>query len=126
MTRCSVRGMNAKVVMAALGLWLGSASVCSGQSARYAEQLADAIKLAENSRSHPYGVMVRGVRLSESAARQRCLAIIIQRWQSWDGRGDFIVWLGERYAPSRVRCANDPARLNRNWVRNVRSLIGRR
>ena len=118
--------MNPLIMRAALALWVGAASVCSGQSARYVERLADAIRLAENSHTHPYGVMVRGVRLSEGAARQRCLAIIMQRWQSWDGRGDFIVWLGERYAPSRVRCANDPARLNRNWVRNVRALIGRR
>lgn len=115
--------MKPLMIGAALALWVGAASVCSGQSARYAERLADAIRMAENSHTHPYGVMVRGVRLSEGAARQRCLAIIMQRWQSWDGRGDFVQWLARRYAP--LSCANDPAGLNRNWVRNVRALLRR-
>ncbi len=45
-------------------------------------------------------------------------ATIVKNRQRWDGKGDFIEFLGSRYAPIGVK--NDPKGLNKNWVRNVR------
>lgn len=76
--------------------------------------IADAIKKAENSSTHPYGILVKYKHVS---ARQACLNTIAHARKDWDGKGDFIAFLGKRYAP--VGAANDPKGLNKNWVRNV-------
>jgi hypothetical protein len=41
-----------------------------------------------------------------------------ERWQAAGSPGDFIDFLGARYAP--VGAANDPNGLNRHWTKNVR------
>ena len=78
------------------------------------EVLADAIYKAENSKSHPYGILAH---YNRTTPRQACLNTINHALRDWDGRGDFITFLGSRYCP--VGAKNDPTGLNKNWVRNV-------
>ena len=100
-----------------------SVSASASVSEVYASRLADAIRLAENSRVHPYGVMSRH-RLSEGEARRWCLNTIRHHYECWERggrRGDFVSALARVYAP--LGAANDPHGLNRNWVRNVSKLV---
>ena len=81
-----------------------------------ASRLVDAIGRAENSQTHPYGVMIRC-----RNPRQVCLNTVLNsesRWLAAGKPGDFVEWLAKTYAPVGVK--NDPQRLNRNWARNVR------
>jgi hypothetical protein len=39
------------------------------------------------------------------------------RWEKAGKPGDFITFLGKRYAPKGVK--NDPDKLNKNWIKNV-------
>ena len=84
------------------------------------ERLANAIDKAENSRSHPYGIMAH---YKTTTPRQACINTINHALRDWNGKGDFISFLGDRYAPLNV--ANDPAGLNRNWKSNVRKFYAR-
>jgi hypothetical protein len=82
------------------------------------ERLADAIKSAENSKTHPYGILKPYCsEKSESQCRKGCIQTIQKRLRLWDGSGDFITYLQKSYAPLNVK--NDPAGLNRNWIKNV-------
>lgn len=40
-----------------------------------------------------------------------------QRWEKEGRPGDFITYLGKRYAP--IGASNDPRNLNKNWIKNV-------
>lgn len=79
------------------------------------DALANAIYRAENSRTHPYGVMVK---YKHTTPRQACINSINHRLRDWDGKGEFIAYLGSFYAP--IGVSNDPSGLNRNWVKNVK------
>lgn len=88
------------------------------------EKLASAIKAAENSKSHPYGIMrpYCGPN-SEAQCRKGCIQTIQKRlrlFQSEDlpqNDKSFIEYLSRSYAP--LNAKNDPSGLNKNWVRNV-------
>lgn len=82
------------------------------------ERIADAIYKAENSKAHPYGIMVK---YKHTTPRQACINTIRHAKRDWDGKGDFIVFLGNRYAPIGVK--NDPTGLNKNWIKNVRYFL---
>ena len=88
------------------------------QSARAEEinvdRLADAIYKAENSKAHPYGIMVK---YKHTTPRKACVNTINHALKDWNGSGDFVDFLQKRYAPIGVR--NDPRNLNVNWSRNV-------
>lgn len=89
----------------------------------YASKVADAIRLAENSQAHPYGVLAH---YRHTSPRQACLNTVrhaYRDWQAGGSAGDFISFLGKRYAP--IGANNDPMGLNRNWTRNVGSLLRR-
>jgi NRPS condensation-like uncharacterized protein len=79
------------------------------------ERLADAIFRAENSKSHPYGILTH---YKHTTPRQACINTINHALRDWNGKGDFIAFLGSRYAP--IGAKNDPKGLNKNWVRLVR------
>jgi hypothetical protein len=83
------------------------------------ERLADAIYLAEGGArtSHPYGILAK---YKHTTPRQACINTIKHAQRDWDGRGDFIAFLGNRYAP--IGVANDPLGLNRNWISNTTKL----
>jgi competence protein ComGC len=88
------------------------------------ESLANAIYKAENSTSHPYGILKH---YRHTTARQACLNTIknsYKRWVKAGKPGDFVVWLGNTYCPP-VNATNDPQGLNRNWVRNVHYFLNK-
>jgi hypothetical protein len=82
------------------------------------EKLTDAIYLAEGGAktNHPYGILAK---YKTTTPRQACINTINHALRDWNGQGDFIEFLGSRYAPTK-NCANDPTGLNKNWVKNVR------
>jgi hypothetical protein len=81
------------------------------------DQLADAIFRAENSKSHPYGILAH---YKHTTPRQACLNTIVHAYRDWNGKGDFIEFLGSRYCP--VGCDNDNG-TNQYWVRNVKLFL---
>lgn len=84
------------------------------------EKLATAIYHAENSTSHPYGILAH---YKHTTLRQACINTINHALKDWDGKGDFISFLQKRYAP--LNATNDPQGLNRNWTKNVHYFYGR-
>jgi hypothetical protein len=85
-------------------------------------KLADAIYKAEggSKTSHPYGILQH---YKTTTPRQACINTINHALRDWDGKGDFIRFLGNRYCP--VGAANDPTGLNKNWIGNVNYFYGR-
>ena len=77
-------------------------------------QIADAIHRAENSKSNPYGILVK---YRTTSPRRACLNTIRHAMRDWSGEGDFISYLGARYCP--VGCDNDNG-TNQFWVKNVK------
>lgn len=79
-------------------------------------QIADAIYKAEGGRktSYPYGILKR---YKHTTPRQACLNTIAHAKRDWNGKGDFIEFLGNRYCP--VGCDNDNG-TNKYWLKNVR------
>lgn len=94
------------------------------------ERLADAIYKAEGGKlaKVPYGILSVKVK-DEAEARRVCLNTIrnnMARWQWARQNGDqrdYIQFLGDRYCPT-TGATNDPSGLNKNWVKNVKSLYG--
>jgi len=80
-------------------------------------KLADAIYKAEGGAKtrHPYGILKK---YKTTTPRQACINTIKSNLKRWNGKGDFITFLGRTYCP--VGALNDPRGLNRHWVKNVR------
>jgi hypothetical protein len=76
-------------------------------------QIADAIYKAENSKSHPYGILQH---YKHTTPRQACLNTIRHARKDWNGKGDFILFLQKRYCP--INCENDNG-TNKYWYKNV-------
>ncbi len=91
---------------------------CFTSSAAIDEQrLVDAIGHAENSKNHPYGVLVT---FKHTSPRQACFNTVdhaLKRWLQTNQKEDFIVFLSKTYCP--IGATNDPKNLNSNWVKNV-------
>lgn len=85
------------------------------------ERLATAIYYAEggNKTSHPYGILAH---YEHTTPRQACINTINHALKDFNG-GDFITFLGSRYAP--IGATNDPTNLNANWVKNVKRIYAR-
>jgi hypothetical protein len=81
------------------------------------ERLADAIYKAEGGAktAHPYGILTK---YKHTTPRAACINTIRHAQRDFNGKGDFIVFLGGRYCP--VGASNDPKGLNKNWIKNVR------
>jgi len=84
------------------------------------DEIANAIYKAEGGAktNHPYGILTK---YKNTTSRQACLNTIEHAYKDWNGEGDFIEFLGNRYAP--IGVANDPTELNKNWVRNVKYFL---
>lgn len=86
-------------------------------------QWAHAIYKAENSLSHPYGIMVK---YHHTSPRQACINTVRHQYRIWcknDYGKPFIAFLASKYAP--LKANNDPTGLNRNWAHNVSYFLGR-
>lgn len=84
-------------------------------------EIANAIKLAENSRNHPYGVMLPSCRAGREAfCRRACIRTIDHAKRDFGGEGDFIEFLSRRYAP--IGCENDNG-TNKYWSKNVKFFL---
>jgi hypothetical protein len=86
-------------------------------------KLADAIYKAEGGAKtkYPYGILTK---YKHTTPRQACINTIRHAQKDWNGKGDFIKFLGSRYCP--VGAKNDPSGLNKNWERNVRRFYNER
>jgi len=82
------------------------------------EKLATAIGRAENSKTHPYGILAH---YKHTTPRQACINTINSNYRRWDGRGDFVEYLAKTYCP--IGAKNDPKGLNKNWTKNVKHFL---
>lgn len=105
--------------MKILPLLLFFASVSYGATA-YENALADSIYRAEGGShtAHPYGIMKT---YRHTTPRQACLNTIHTNIKAWNGRGDFIDFMADKYCPYSA----DPIG-NTNWKRNVRYFMNRK
>ena len=72
-----------------------------------------AIRKAENGRPGlEFGIMHPKANDLDSQAGW-CAASIVKNRQRWDGKGDFVEFMGRRYCPPNAHP------LNKNWVGNV-------
>lgn len=87
------------------------------------DEIANAIYFAEGGAAtrHPYGILKK---YKTTTPRQACINTIKHARRDWNGKGDFIEFLGSRYCP--VGAANDPTGLNKNWVKNVKRILEKR
>lgn len=80
-------------------------------------ELVTAIGRAENSKRHPYGIMIK-----TKNPRGVCMNTVknnVMRYiREGEPGGDFIHYLSLRYTP--IGADNDPNGLNKNWVKNVK------
>lgn len=105
-----------------LGIWLGlvwlftctddaNAQELTPQMGVYGEinHIADSIYLAEGGSKtrHPYGILGKW----HKSPRTICINTIKHQLKRWNGKGDFIVFLGKTYSPPNI---------NPNWVRLVK------
>jgi hypothetical protein len=81
------------------------------------EQIADAIYKAENSTKFPYGIKSIDTHGDAVYARKICINTINHAAKDWNGKGDFIEFLGNRYCPPKAHS------LNKNWTRNVKYFL---
>lgn len=104
------------ILILILGAMLFWVSLVKADEVIDKERLANAIYKAEggSKTNHPYGILAK---YKKTTPRQACINTIKHALRDWDGKGDFIVFLGSRYCP--VGAANDPTGLNKNWVKNV-------
>lgn len=92
-------------------------SCMTAQAAIDENRLVDAIGRAENSKSHPYGILAT---YKHTTPRQACLNTIRsaeKRYSQTNQKEDFISFLSKTYCP--IGAKNDPSGLNNNWVKNV-------
>jgi len=89
------------------------------------ERLATAIYHAEGGAktNHPYGILTK---YKTTTPRQACINTIRNQGKRHTGHGcgkDYLTCLANRYCP--VGADNDPSGLNKNWLKNVKSLYSR-
>ncbi len=85
-------------------------------------QIANAIYYAEGGAKtrHPYGILAH---YKHTTPRQACLNTIAHARRDWNGKGDFIEFLGSRYCP--IGADNDNG-TNQFWIKNVKYFLGRK
>jgi hypothetical protein len=96
---------------------IGLALTANASAAIDEERLVDAIGHAENSKSHPYGILTT---YKHTTPRQACLNTVrhaLKNYSKTNQKEDFIIFLSRTYSP--IGAKNDPNNLNVNWVRNV-------
>ena len=86
-----------------------------------------AIRYAENGRAgREYGILAKRVKPTYRSQAGWCAATVQKNYDRWvkaGKRGEFVVFLGNRYCP--VGADNDPNGLNKHWIGNVRKFYAR-
>lgn len=86
-------------------------------------RLVEAIKRAENSTAHPYGVMRSYCKPNDPDGQcRRGCAQTVAKWAKmleYASADEFIDKFGDIYAPTKG-ATNDPKGLNRNWKNNTK------
>ena len=78
--------------------------------------LDEAIRVSENSKVHPYGVIPK---YKHTTPEKACKNTIRHALKDYKRKEEgFINFLSLRYAP--IGANNDPKGLNKNWVKNVK------
>jgi hypothetical protein len=84
-----------------------------------------AIRYAENGgKGKEYGILHPRVKPTYRSQAGWCAATVQKNYDRWvkaGRKGEFIVFLGNRYCP--VGAENDPNGLNKNWIKNVRFYV---
>jgi len=81
-------------------------------------QIANAIYKAEGGARYAYGINRKYCKYKNLAeARKICLNTIRHARRDFNGKGDFIIFLGLRYCPPGA------AAENKFWVRNVKHFL---
>jgi hypothetical protein len=84
-----------------------------------------AIRYAENGgKGKEYGILHPRVKPTYRSQAGWCAATVQKNYDRWvkaGSKGEFIVFLGNRYCP--VGAENDPNGLNKNWTKNVRFYV---
>jgi len=82
-----------------------------------------AIRYAENGgKGKEYGILHPRVKPTYRSQAGWCAATVQKNYDRWvkaGKNGDFISFLGAKYAP--IGADNDPKGLNRHWVKNVKA-----
>jgi hypothetical protein len=71
-----------------------------------------------------YGILHPRVKPTYRSQAGWCAATVQKNYDRWvkaGRKGEFIVFLGNRYCP--VGAENDPNGLNKNWTKNVRFYV---
>jgi hypothetical protein len=98
-------------------LFIGGCLVSNPAHAYTDEQIVTAIGKAENSKTHPYGIMVKYRKTSPKQACLNTVRHLTRLWVKNGSKGSLIAFIGHSYAP--IGATNDQNGLNRNWVKNV-------
>lgn len=84
-----------------------------------------AIRYAENGgKGKEYGILHPRVKPTYRSQAGWCAATVQKNYDRWvkaGSKGEFIVFLGNRYCP--VGAENDPNGLNKHWIKNVRFYV---
>ena len=86
-----------------------------------------AIRYAENGGpGKEYGIIHRRVKPTYRSQAGWCAATVQKNWDRWreeGSKGEFIDYLGAKYAP--IGVDNDPNGLNQNWIKNVKFYVNK-
>jgi len=85
-----------------------------------------AIRYAENGKTYQYGIIHKRCPKGYRNQAGWCAATVQKNYDRWikaGSKGEFVVFLGKRYCP--VGVDNDPDKLNRHWIGNVRKFHAR-
>jgi hypothetical protein len=76
------------------------------------ERIANAIYKAEGGQKtkHPYGILTK---YENTTPKQACINTINHARKDWNGKGDFIEFLGKRYCPQKTKI----------WIKNVKFFL---
>lgn len=109
----------AMTAVVTLLLFMASCTLSHANEPINVDKLANAIYTAEGGAKtkHPYGILAK---YKTTTPRQACINTIKSALKRWDGKGDFIVFLGKTYCPTTGnKLTFLEKKYNIHWVKNV-------